>query len=172
MQQNLSQEIASPPIRNSDVAGVLHMPGIDGEQAERSTQRVRAVANASTHGPLTVEATYDEQAARLTLSIRGSLSAVLRLFGNKSEGGERLLEDGTETSVAVNIDRVGTVKAVAINDHLLNAAKNHPRSDRQLEVRTEHNEQRQQLNVTLTGSLFATSYLLFLVHLHLTQSRT
>jgi hypothetical protein len=129
------------------------------------------VASASTHGPLTVDATYDERVARLTLNIRGSLSAVLRLFG-KSASGERLFEDGTESSIALNIDGVGKVKAVAITDHLLNAAKNHPQSDRPLDVRTEHDDRQQRLSVTLTGSLFATSYLLFLAHLHLTQSRT
>jgi len=172
MQQDPGKEVASRVTRNTDVSGVLHVDGIDQEQVERSTQHVRAVANASTHGPLTVDATYDERAARLTLSIRGSLSAVLRLFSNKSADGERLFEDGTESSIALDIDGVGKVKAVAITDHLLNAAKNHPQSDRPLDMRTEHDDPRQRLHLSLTGSLFATSYLLFVVNLHLTQSRT
>ena len=151
---------------------MLHVDGIDQVQADLSTQRVRAAACAHTTGPLAVDATYDERDARLALTIRGSLAATLRLLNGKSASGERLIEDGTATSIAVDIDRVGSVKAVAINDHLLNAAKNHPGSDRPLEVRTEHDEQRQRLSVTLTGSLFATSYLLFLVNLHLTQSKT
>ena len=172
MQQNKDQEAASRPTRNTDAIGVLHVAGIDQGQVERWTQHVRTVASASQHGPLTVDATYDERAARLTLSIRGSLLAVLRLLGNKSADGTRLFEDDSESSVALNIDGVGKAKSVAITDHLLNAAKNHPQSARPLDVRTEHDDREQRLSVALTGSLFATSYLLFLVHLHLTQSRT
>ncbi len=172
MQNHPDKEGASQAIRKTDAIGVLHWDGIDHVQADRSTQHVRAAASASTYGPLAVDSTYDERDARLTLTIRGSLAATLRLLNDKSASGERLIEDSTASSIAVHIDGVGSVKAVAINDHLLNAAKNHPRGDRPLEVRTEHDEQKQRLGVMLTGSLFATSYLLFLVNLHLTQSRT
>ncbi len=172
MHQDAGQEVASRATRSTDVNGVLHVDGIAQEQVEQSTRHVRAVASASTTGPLTVDASYDERVARLTLSIHGSVLSVLRLFGNKSTAGERLFDEGIESSITVNVDGVGIDKATAINDHLLNAAKNHPQSDRPLDVRTEHDERRQRLGVRLAGSLFATSYLLFLVHLHLTQSRT
>ncbi len=48
----------------------------------------------------------------------------------------------------------------------------HPPGDPPLDVRTEHDERERRLRVKVSGTLFATSYLLFLVNLHLTQSRT
>ena len=80
--------------------------------------------------------------------------------------------DRADTSFVASVDGVGVEKAVAIGDHLLNAAKNHPPGDSPLDIRTEHDERERRLRVRLNGSLSATSYLLFLVNLHLTQSRT
>ena len=100
------------------------------------------------------------------------MPAFLRLLNGKSPGGERLVDDRADTSLVASVAGVGAQKAVAINDHLLNAAKNHPPGDPPLDVRTEHDEREKCMCVKLNGRLFATSYLLFLVNLHLTQSRT
>jgi len=80
--------------------------------------------------------------------------------------------DRADTSFVASVDGVGVEKAVAIGDHLLNAAKNHPPGDSPLDIRTEHDERERRLRRRLNGSLSATSHLLFLVNLHLTQSRT
>jgi hypothetical protein len=100
------------------------------------------------------------------------LPAVLRVLNGKSPSAERLIEERADTSFVANVYDIGAEKAIAINDHLLNAAKNHPPGDPPLDVRTEHEERAKRLRVKVSGSLFATSYLLFLLNLHLTQSRT
>jgi len=158
--------------RRADVTAVVHADGIERAAAGRFASSVRSLADASAHGPLEIAEAFDERAARLTLTISGALPAVLRLLNGKSASDERLFEDGVDTSMAATVDGVGSVKAVAISGHLLNAAKNHPPGGLPLDVRTEHDEGRAQLHVRLKGSLFATSYLLFLVNLHLTQSRS
>ncbi len=100
------------------------------------------------------------------------MPAVLRVLNGKSPSAVRLLEERADTSLVANVYGIGAEKAIAINDHLLNAAKNHPPGDLPLDVRTEHDEHAKRLRVKVAGSLFATTYLLFLVNLHLTQSRT
>jgi len=154
------------------MAAVVHVEGIDRVKAERTAELARELARASTHGTVDIVESHDAATARLILTVSGGLPAVLRVLNGKSASGARLVEDGVSASMTANVSGVDTVKAVAITDHLLNAAKNHPSGGPPLEIRTEHDERRSQLQVTLKGSLFATSYLLFLVNLHLTQSRT
>jgi hypothetical protein len=172
MQTQTPSNEATRPVRRAELAGVVHVDGIQRAAADRSEQLIRTVAGTSAHGPVEIAAAYDERAARLTLTVTGSLPAVLRLLNGKSPGAERLVEDHADTSFIATVSGVGAEKAVAINDHLLNAAKNHPPGDPPLDVRTEHDERESRLRVKVSGSLFATSYLLFLVNLHLTQSRT
>jgi hypothetical protein len=154
------------------VTAVVHVDGIDRVAADRTAELARELARGSAHGAVDITTAHDAVAARLTLTATGRLPAVLRLLNGKSASGARLVEDRVGTSLAASVDGVDTAKAIAIGDHLLNAAKNHPPGDPRLEVRTAHDERRAKLQVTLNGSLFATSYLLFLVNLHLTQSRT
>jgi hypothetical protein len=170
--QTQIQDSKAAPVRRAELTGVVHVDGIERAVADRSAQRISALASASAHGPVEVADAYDERAARLTVTVTGGLSSVLRLLNGKSENGARLVEDGAGTSFVASIYSVSSEKAVAINDHLLNAAKNHPDGDPPLDVRTEHDDHEKVLHVKLNGSLFATSYLLFLVNLHLTQSRT
>jgi hypothetical protein len=170
--QARSNEAASAVIRRAEVTGEVRVERVDRAAAHRSAQLLKALAAASTHGPIEIADAYDERGARLTLTVTGSLAATLRLLNGKSPSGERLIEESADTSLAATVDNVGAEKAVAISDHLLNAAKNHPPGDAPLDVRTEHDEREKRLRVRVTGSLFATSYLLFLVNLHLTQSRT
>jgi hypothetical protein len=167
-----SSEGAPRIVRRAHVTGVVHLNEIDRTKADRSAQLLRDFAAASAHGPLEVANAYDEPHSRLTLTVSGSLPGVLRLLNAKTQGGERLIEEGAGTSLVADVDNVGSEKAVVINDHLLNAAKNHPPSDQPLDVRTEHDALHARLTVRVDGSQFATSYLLFLVNLHLTQSRT
>jgi hypothetical protein len=158
--------------RRAVVTAIVHIGGVDRTVADQTTELARELARASAHGPVEVTDSHDAAATRLTLTVSGALPAVLRLLNGKTASGARLIEDDVLTSMAATVDGVGITKAVAIGDHLLNAAKNHPPGDPPLEIRTEHDEWRAQLDVTLKGSLFATSYLAFLVNLHLTQSRT
>jgi len=170
--QTQSNEPTPKIVRRADVTGVVRVAGIDRAGADRFVTAIATLAGASAHGPIEIADAYDERTARVNLTVTGSLSAVLRLLNGKSPSGERLVEEQADTSLVASVDNVGAEKAVAINDHLLNAAKNHPPGDPPLDVRTEHDEPRRILRVRLSGSLFATSYLLFLVNLHLTQSRT
>jgi hypothetical protein len=158
--------------RRAHVTGAVHLDGVERADAERSAQLLHDLALASAHGPVGIEPSYDEAHSRLTLTVTGSLPGVLRLLNGKAPSGERLIEEQVGSSFVADVDNVGSEKAVAINDHLLNAAKNHPPGDPPLEVRTEYDAPRARLRVRVDGSLFATSYLLFLVNLHLTQSRT
>ena len=170
--ESRNNEAAPRVVRRAEVAGVVHVDGVDRGAAERSAQVIRALAIASAHGPVEIAEAYEERAARSTLTISGSLPAVLRVLNGKSQAGARVVEERAHTSFVASVDEVGAEKAVAISDHLLNAAKNHPAGDSPLDVRTEHDEHARRLRVKLDGSLFATSYLLFLVNLYLTQSRT
>jgi len=166
-----NSEAILPSARRADLTAVVHVDGIDRAAASGTAALARELARASAHGAVDVAEAHDAAAARLTLTVTGGLPAVLRLLNGKSTAGARLVADGVDTSMTANVHGVGTVQAVAIGDHLLNAAKNHPPGGPPLEVRTEHDERRARLRVTLKGSLFATAYLLFLVNLHLTQSR-
>ena len=170
--QAQSNDAAPKVVRRADVNGIVRVDGIDRAAADQLSTTITTLSGASAQGPVEIIDAYDERAARLTLTVTGSLPAVLRLLNGKSTTGERLVDDRAETSLVASIDNVGAEKAVAINDHLLNAAKNHPPGDPPLDVRTEHDQREGRLLVRLNGSLFATSYLLFLVNLHLTQSRT
>jgi hypothetical protein len=78
----------------------------------------------------------------------------------------------TTRRVTADVDHVSSEKAATVSNHLLNAARNKPEESGTLDLRTEHDEERRHLTVRLTGSSFATSYLLFLVYLQMTQSRT
>jgi hypothetical protein len=158
--------------RRAEVTGVVHVDDVDRAAADRSVQLIKALAGASAHGPVEIAETYDSRAPRLTLTVSGALPAVLRVLNGKSPSAERLIEERADTSFVANVYDIGAEKAIAINDHLLNAAKNHPPGDPPLDVRTEHEERAKRLRVKVSGSLFATSYLLFLLNLHLTQSRT
>ena len=169
--QTQDNEGAPRVARRADVTGVVHV-AIERAAADRSVQLIRALVAASAHGVIEIAEAYDERIARLTLTVAGSLPAVLRFLNGKAPSGERIVEDRAGTSFVADVENVGAEKAIAINDHLLNAAKNHPPGDPPLDVRTEHEEEAKRLRVKLSGSLFATSYLLFLVNLHLTQSRT
>lgn len=170
--QNQSAAAGPQAARRAEVTAVVHVDGIERAAADRFASSVRSLAGASADGPLETAEAFDERAARLTFTVSGGLPAVLRLLNSKSASDERLFEDGVDTSMAATVDNVGSVKAVAISGHLLNAAKNHPPGGLPLDVRTEHDERRAELHVRLKGSLFATAYLLFLVNLHITQSRS
>jgi len=170
--QTQTQTSAPKVVRRAEVNGVVHVRAVDRAAADRSAQLIRALADASAHGPIEIVDAYDERAAQLTLTVSGSLPAVLRLLNGKSPSGERHLDERADTALVASVDNVGTEKAVAISDHVLNASKNHPPGDQPLDVRTEHDERDRRLRVKVGGTLFATSYLLFLVNLHLTQSRT
>jgi hypothetical protein len=173
MQTSTQSNEAAPQVqRRAHVTGAAHLDGIDRAEADRSAQLLRDLAAASAHGPLEIAEAYDGARSRLTLTVTGSLPGVLRLLNGKTQSGERLIEDRVGTSFVADVDNVGSDKAVAINDHLLNAAKNHPPGDPPLDLRTEHDAAHARLRVRVNGSLFATSYLLFLLNLHLTQSRT
>jgi hypothetical protein len=167
-----NNQAMSQPGRRTEVTGVVRLDALDRAAADRSSQLIKGLASASAHGHVEVADAYDEAAARLTLTVTGSLPAVLRLLNGKSPSAERLVEDRADTALVATVDGVGAEKAVAITDHLLNAAKNHPPDDPPLDLQTEHDERERKLRVKVDGSLFATSYLLFLVNLHLTQSRT
>jgi hypothetical protein len=172
--QTESERNEAPPraVGRAEVNGVVHLDDLDRAAADRSARLIRALAEASAHGPVEIAETYDERAARLTLTVSGRLPAVLRVLNGKSPSAERLVAERADTSLVANVHDIGVEKAVAINDHLLNAAKNHPPGEPPLDVRTDHDARAKRLRVRLDGSLFATSYLLFLVNLHLTQSRT
>jgi len=173
MQTSTQSSEAAPRVqRRAHVTGAVHLDGINRAEADRSAQLLRDLAVTSAHGPLAIEESYDDARSRLTLTVAGSLPGVLRLLNGKAQSGERLVEERVGTSFVADVDNVGREKAVAINDHLLNAAKNHPPGDQRIDVRTEHDAPHARLRVRVDGSLFATSYLLFLVNLHLTQSRT
>jgi hypothetical protein len=169
MQTPAESSESAPRIEGrADVTAVVHVDGVERVEADRIVDVARAWA----HGPVDIATTHDAAAARLTLTASGRLPAVLRLLNATTASGARLIADGSNATLAAHVENVGTVKAVAIGDHLLNAAKNHPLGGPPLEVRTEHDERGTRLHVTLNGSLSATSYLLSLVNLHLTQSRT
>ncbi|MGE0161248.1 MAG: hypothetical protein AB7T31_17770 [Gemmatimonadales bacterium] len=103
--------------------------------------------------------------------ITGEAAAVLRTLEAKSTDGSRVYPEHATASLVVTAEPVGKEKAIGITDHLLGASENHPRDGLPLEFRTDHDEQAERLTVSLQGSVSAVSYLLFLVHLHMTQSR-
>src|SRR5262245_52442672 len=145
--ESQSNDVVPRVIRRADVTGVVHVDAIDRTTADRCAKLVRALADESARGLIEIAEAYDELAARLTLTVTGSSSAVLRLLNGKSPSGERLIDEPSDTSLVVSVDNVGAEKAIAISDHLLSAAKNHPPVNPPLDVRTEHDERERRLRV-------------------------
>ena len=165
-------EAGPPPVRVIDVALVVRMGPVDRESADRIKRRLVDAADSTVGEPLRVEGTYDDTDSRLVLNVRGDARTVLALVDGRYTQGERLIDERATTSVTVQMTNVSSAKAATISVHLLNASQNHPRDDAPLDIRTEHDEPNAHLTVRLSGSSFATTYLLFLIHLQMTQSRT
>lgn len=157
----------------AETTGIVVADGVDRDEAQRIERAlVETVAAVTAKGRFHVEQAYDEPQSRLRLTLEGALAPVLAFLGSKSGNGERLIGDRAHTSMTVTIHPATTPKAIAINDHLLAATKNRPPEDGEVTVRTERDEAGARLVVHVDGSLYSSSYLLFLVHLHLTQSRS
>src|SRR5262245_44419692 len=116
-----SNDVVPRVIRRADVTGVVQVDAIDRTAADRCAKLVRALAGESAPGPIEAAEAYDELAARLTLTVTGSLSAVLCLLNGKSPSGERLIEELADTSLVASVDDVGAERAITISDHLLSA---------------------------------------------------
>jgi len=167
---NGQQPVIEP---RAEATGIVQADDVDRDEAQRIERAlVEAVAAATAKGRLHVERAHDEAQSRLRLTLKGALAAVLEILSPKSGNGQPLIGDGAHTSLTVAIHPVTTRKAIAINDHLLAATKNRPQEYGEVTIRTERDEAGAQLVVHVDGSLYSISYLLFLVHLHLTQSST
>jgi hypothetical protein len=127
-------------------------------------------AHAATGAAPRVERRYAD--GRLALGVRGDARGVLALVDGRLTGGRKPIDEHATSVLTARVSDVSSTKAATISDHLLNAAQNKPGDDAPLDIRTEYDESGAHLLVRLTGSLFATTYLLFLVHLPMTQSRT
>ena len=163
----------TPIVRRAEAMGTLQLIAVDLQQAESITQALREAAEMTDpQDDVGVETSFNQEAACLTVRISGLLAPVLRLIALKGPNDRPWIDDGAESTVEVVIAPVAKEKAIALNDNLLAAAKHRPQEGSALSIRNEHDETAQKLVVHLSGSLYATSYLLFLTHLHLTQSRT
>jgi hypothetical protein len=152
-------------MRTVDVVLLARLDGVDGPASTRLVERLRAATDT-----LVVEGSHS--GSHLALTMRGDARTMLALLDGRLTDGEKILADTTPTVVSADVDHVSSEKAATVSNHLLNAAQNKPEDGGALDIRTEHDEARSHLTVRLTGSAFATSYLLFLVYLQMTQSRT
>ena len=153
------------------VRSLVEIDRIDRDAATRiSHDLLQGSEQYQDKGPLRIDADYDQGRAQLSVTLVGSLPA-MKLLDHADQQGKRLFEEQARVSMTVQIDPVQRPAAIAVTDHLLAAAKNHPPHDLPLRIDTDYDEAHARLEVMLAGSVFATSYLLMLIHVHLTQSR-
>lgn len=149
-----------------EVSGTVRLDGASGASAEEVVVAARARAKElEERGALAVEAH-----GHLAVTVAGSVPVALRVLEASVESG-RLFPERAPSSLTVTAAPVRPVRVVAITDHLMGASENHPRDDAPLDFRTEYDESEARLTVRLHGSLFATTYLMFLVYIQLTQGR-
>ena len=121
-------------------------------------------------GPLRIETDYDDIKQQLFVTLTGSLASA-KLLAYKTENHDSLFSDEQETAITVKIVPFPHPRSVSINDHIIAASKNHPQNDIPLVLDTRYDEDTEQFTLIFKGSFFATTYLLFLVAIRLTQAR-
>ena len=156
----------------SRVSGTVRLEGAQAAARQRVLEEARARAAALTErGPLEVTADVDADGTGV-LTLHGAVATALRALEARTEGDERLLPEGAPSVLVVRAEPVSPGRVIAITDHLTGASDNHPRDDAPLDYRIDYEEAEARLTVRLMGSLFSTSYLMFLVHMQLTQGRS
>lgn len=155
-----------------EMSGTVVMSGMDRATVEHVVGEARERARQLTgKGPLQVEGDLDDE-GRLTVTLTGAVASALRVLEACSTNGDRLFPERAQSSLLVRGEPVSPQRVVAITDHLMGASENHPRDGAPLDFRTEYDECHKRLAVQIKGSLFSTNYLMFLVHLQLTQGRS
>jgi hypothetical protein len=154
------------------VSGTVRLTDADAAATPRVLEQARARAAALVEkGPLEVSADVEADGTSV-LMLRGAVATALRVLEARTEGDARLFPEAAPSALVVQAEPVSPGRVIAITDHLNGASDNHPRDDAPLGYRIEYAEPEARLTVTLTGSLFSTSYLMFLVHIQLTQGRS
>lgn len=154
------------------VSGTVRLEGLDEDAASRLVESANGRASELTdNGRLDVEAALDAD-GRAWVELEGAVVTALRVLETRNEGGDRLFPEQAHSTFVVHAQPVSPGRVVAINDHLMGASENHPRDDTPLDFRAEYDESEARLALRLSGSLFATSYLMFLIHMQLTQGRS
>jgi hypothetical protein len=143
--------------------------------ADAATAQTNALVDAASahdkeRGPLLVDATYDAASRRLNVQLEGSIPATLHVLEAKTPQGKSVVGERTVVNTAAVVRRLHRHGASIIANHLMSAAQNHPQSDLPLRMETPYDEPQQRLTVQLSGSAFATSYLLWIVAVQMTQS--
>jgi hypothetical protein len=104
------------------------------------------------------------------LRLSGDL-ACLRLL-DANTGGQPLFDPTSRSSITTVICPMEYERTVGLIDHLISASRIHPQSETSLSVQSNYDEDIEQLELILSGSLYATSYLLLIIALRLTQARS
>jgi hypothetical protein len=163
---------------SSALSGRVHVTSaiqVDGIAADAATTQTNAfIEAASAHdkerGPLQIDASYDAALRRLNIQLEGSVAATLHVLEAKTAQGQPVVDERTVVNTAAVVGRLHRHGASIIANHLMSAAQNHPQSDLPLRMENPYDEPQQRLTVRLSGSAFATSYLLWIVAVQMTQS--
>jgi hypothetical protein len=153
-----------------EVSSLVQLGAIDRDAANRMTDRLLTGAESlRSKGPLSVDTDHNAARGELRVSLVGTLSAVNRLLNYKSEADQRIFEERAQVSTVVRIDPIDRPFSISLTDHLSAAAHHHPQNDVPLRIDTTYDEAGMRLELVLTGSVFAISYLLMILYLRLTQ---
>jgi hypothetical protein len=166
-----SDEATASFREHAEASSTLHFDALPPEAVAGTTNDVVIAARniARRAGPLRVDTAYDAAQRRLSLLINGSLRAVAFLLDARSERGEPLIAMRNEVSTTARVDGIDRPFANSIATHLVVAAQNHPQHDVPLKFATPYDEQQSRLELSVTGSAFATTYLLGIIAVRLEQ---
>jgi hypothetical protein len=155
----------------AEMRGSVRLEGMNQAGSDHLVGLARARARElEEQGPLNVAGDAGETGS-FVIGFDGAIPCALRVLESRTPDGERFFPERASSSLVVRATPVSQTNVIAITDHLMGASENHPEDDAPLEFRTEYDEAGRELTVSLSGSVFATNYLMLLVWLHLTQSR-
>jgi hypothetical protein len=154
-----------------EVGGTVRLEGAGGERAARVLAQARALARELEQRGALAVGVGPEADGYVPVTVAGSVPVALRVLEGSADG-VRIFPERAPSSLVVTAAPVRPFRVVAITDHLVGASENHPHDHGPLDFRTEYDEAGARLTVRLTGTLFATSYLMFLVYIQLTQGRS
>ena len=161
----------TPDDRRIEAQAVVSLTAIASGAAQACIDRIVAVATGlAPDVRLSIDATYTPTEQRMDFTLSGGASG-LRLLDALAEDGAAVFDREAYSRMVLRVEPVRYELRIALGDHLASAAKNHPPGPTPLRLETQYDEEAERLLIEVTGTVLATSYLLFLTWLQVTQSR-
>jgi hypothetical protein len=154
-----------------EVSSVLQVEASDQSAADAIARSllIAAVGQPRHDGPLRIDTQYDAAQTLVQIAFTGSIRATARMLDHKMAAGERLFHELTKALTVVQIDGFDRVMTIGLIDALTAATNSYPGEHGALRIDTDYDDRRRLFKLTIAGAIFATTYLLFIVGMHLSQ---